>query len=71
MTKFFCRSGKSSILFSTPQISPQSENLAQGIMGTAVLAWLLLDERLAIIQIIGMFTAIIGVALVQRENMTP
>lgn len=37
-------------------------------LGTAVLAWLLLDERLSIIQIIGMITAIIGVALVQREN---
>jgi drug/metabolite transporter (DMT)-like permease len=40
-------------------------------LGTAVLAWLLLDERLSIIQIIGMITAIIGVVLVQRENLTP
>jgi len=37
-------------------------------LGTAALAWLLLDERLSFIQIVGMFTAIIGVVLVQREN---
>ena len=37
-------------------------------LGTAALAWLLLDERLSFIQIVGMFTTIIGVVLVQREN---
>jgi drug/metabolite transporter (DMT)-like permease len=39
-------------------------------LGTAALAWLLLDERLTIIQIIVMLVAIVGVVLVQRENST-
>lgn len=34
-------------------------------LGTAVLAWLFLDERLSPIQLIGMVTVIVGVALVQ------
>jgi drug/metabolite transporter (DMT)-like permease len=37
-------------------------------LGTAVLAWLLLDERLSIIQISGMIIAIIGVVFVVRDN---
>lgn len=40
-------------------------------LGTALMAWLLLDERLSFIQIIGMVTTIIGVVMVQRENLTP
>ena len=40
-------------------------------LGTAVLAWLLLDERLTTIQMIGMITAIIGVVLVQRGQGVP
>ena len=34
---------------------------------TAVLAWLLLDERLSIVQIIGMISVIVGVVLVQKK----
>lgn len=37
-------------------------------LGTAVLAWLILGETLASIQIIGMVTVIIGVILVQRTG---
>ena len=40
-------------------------------LGTAALAWLLLDERLSFLQIIGMIIAITGVVLVQKENLTP
>lgn len=38
---------------------------------TAFLAWLLLDERLNMIQITGMVTVIIGVVLVQRGKRSP
>ncbi|MCJ7433607.1 MAG: DMT family transporter [Anaerolineales bacterium] len=37
-------------------------------LGTALFAWLLLDERLNIIQIMGMATVIIGVILVQQTG---
>jgi drug/metabolite transporter (DMT)-like permease len=37
-------------------------------LGTAVLAWFLLGERLGIIQIVGIVTVIVGVALVQMER---
>jgi len=38
-------------------------------LGTAVLAWFLLDERLGVIQIIGIVAVIVGVALVQLEGL--
>ena len=37
-------------------------------LGTAILAWFFLDERLSVIQIVGMITVIIGVILVQQVN---
>ena len=38
-------------------------------LGTADLAWFLLGERLGVIQIIGIVTVIVGVALVQLEGL--
>lgn len=40
-------------------------------LGTALLAWLILDERLSIIQIAGLITTIIGVILVQWKGEFP
>jgi len=38
-------------------------------LGTAVLAWLILGETLASIQIVGMITVITGVILVQQAGV--
>jgi probable blue pigment (indigoidine) exporter len=37
-------------------------------LGTAIIAWLVLDEKLSAIQILGIITVIAGVALVQRRK---
>lgn len=44
--------------------------LSLSLLGTAVLAWLLLDEKLSIIEIIGMLTVIVGVIVSQRGSRT-
>jgi drug/metabolite transporter (DMT)-like permease len=38
-------------------------------LGTAIIAWLALDERLSAMQILGIITVIVGVALVQRGKL--
>ncbi|GAJ21511.1 unnamed protein product, partial [marine sediment metagenome] len=37
-------------------------------LGTAIIAWFILDESLALIQILGMVTVVIGVILVQVKG---